>query len=371
MLRVLLRDLLLVGVVLIAGEVAVRGFLPHYARYIFTDGVTGGYPEEFNSYGLRDREFPRERPEGETRLLCLGNSTTRGAGVASEDTYPKQVQALLNSRNYPGRYFVINGSGAGKSLDHALRFLEQDGLAFDPEVVILGFSPSMLAVLSGAEDSTGAPGKPHALERDATWSQGFTGSLKKTLVRASAILNGSYAYVFAVANVRKAIYWGGVFRARMDRQAGAVFAYAFDVPGVDVDRVEAAYDVVESRLRDIKNLLDSRDVPVVVIGIPSRFEIGGASRDNKRRFDLAKIRISPLQRVGQYCRALRIPYIDLRTPLREQRRAMLDGRLPWNPLYIVRLDYTHLNERGLGIAAEELVRTIDANGWLQPDRDGD
>ena len=102
MLRGILRDAVILGALAAGGEAAVRTFVPGSSRYIFTPTLTAGHPKKVNSLGLRDREFSRTRPEGQIRILCLGNSTTYGAGVAMEDTYPKQLEDLLRQR-YPDR----------------------------------------------------------------------------------------------------------------------------------------------------------------------------------------------------------------------------------------------------------------------------
>jgi hypothetical protein len=61
--------------------------------------LTHSFPVKTNSYGLRDHEFPMT-PDAETfRILCLGDSLTFGAGVRLEDTYPKQLESLLNSNS--------------------------------------------------------------------------------------------------------------------------------------------------------------------------------------------------------------------------------------------------------------------------------
>ena len=85
--------------------------------------------------------------------------------------------------------------------------------------------------------------------------------------------------------------------------------------------------------------------------------------DNLRAFDHEKIRIDPMDRIGTYCETLRITFIDLRERLGAEREMMNDKVRPWDDLYTP-LDYTHLNRRGLSMAAEELLKLIDAKGWL-------
>lgn len=60
------------------------------------EGNHYGADVKISSLGLRDREFPREVPEGRTRVICLGDSWTFGTGVTTDQTWPRQLQAALN-----------------------------------------------------------------------------------------------------------------------------------------------------------------------------------------------------------------------------------------------------------------------------------
>jgi len=91
-----------------------------------------------NSYGLRDREFTLKPDHGRFRILCLGDSLTFGNGVDSSSTYPKQLEALLNSSGQQG-YEVINAGVPGYDLWQEAAYLKQYGLQFSPKLVIIGF----------------------------------------------------------------------------------------------------------------------------------------------------------------------------------------------------------------------------------------
>ncbi len=61
-----------------------------------------------NSHGLRDDEFP-VKPHAHTfRILCLGDSLTFENGVRTQDTYPQQLEAMLNSERNLKPVQVIN-----------------------------------------------------------------------------------------------------------------------------------------------------------------------------------------------------------------------------------------------------------------------
>lgn len=95
-----------------------------------------------------------------------------------------------------------------------------------------------------------------------------------------------------------------------------------------------------------------------------RFELGDVLR--RRGFDLRKIRIEPLHRITAYCRQIDVPFVDLRAALGDARCEMVRGARDCNPLYFPS-DYAHLNEQALYIAAEQLLRRINALGGLLAD----
>jgi hypothetical protein len=45
-----------------------------------------------NSLGMRDAEFPRRKPPGVVRILCMGDSTTFGMSERLEDSWPKALE---------------------------------------------------------------------------------------------------------------------------------------------------------------------------------------------------------------------------------------------------------------------------------------
>lgn len=355
-LRAALRDLLLLAALIVAGEAAVRTLAPGYARFVYSPSLTGGHPVTTNSFGLRDREFPAARPEGELRILCLGNSITFGSGVAEAETYPKQLERLLKEQNPRQSYLVINGGGEGQSTDRAMDFLRRQAAVFDPALVVLGFSPSMLGKI--AQQAAGAGAPQGASEEGLDPRRGAP----RTLLRRLCL--SSYLYVFVDTNLRDTLYRWNLIRDRLDVSLGAVFAYAFDAPGVRIDRVEEAYSHLHAGLVRIKGLLDDHRVPFVVLLIPPRFRLNSTAMDNDRGFEVRRIRIDPLERVAAYAMELGIPVVDVTPALSAARRAMLAGELAWDDLYLP-LDYSHLTPAGLEIVARELLRAIDAHGWLK------
>ena len=362
-LRVLARDLCILVIVAGVGEIGVRWFLPHYSRFIYTPSITGGHPKTKNSFGLRGGEFSRERPEHETRILCLGNSTTFGSGVAHEDAFPKQLESILNQDQPGGNYFVINGGGEGGTPSQALEFLKRDGFSFDPQIVVLGFSPSMLGIVMRDEADAISDELSRGSRRTPSLLIRASRTLRQAALRVHHWLRSTYLYSFCDANMRRTLYGLDILRGSITQTSGAVFSYAFDVPGIFIDEVEVSYTHLSTALGDLQALLDKRQIPFIVVGLPSRFVLSHQPADNLRRIPIDKIRIKPIDRIAGYCAELGIVFVDMKQRLQAERRAMLDGTKPWEELYNP-LDYTHLNPLGLGMVAEALHETMEAQGWL-------
>lgn len=91
-----------------------------------------------NSQGFRGREISLTPSPGTVRILCLGDSLTFGAGVAEGDTYPSQLESMLNIRE-PLRYEVINTGVPGYDTWQEAAFFRTYGIKFRPDLVIIGF----------------------------------------------------------------------------------------------------------------------------------------------------------------------------------------------------------------------------------------
>jgi lysophospholipase L1-like esterase len=102
-------------------------------------GFSEGAEVVINSQGLRDEEITVARPPETARILVLGDSVAFGPGVRAEETFPEQLEDMLNNMGGGRRYEVINAGVIGYNTVQERARLEQVGLHFDPHVVILTF----------------------------------------------------------------------------------------------------------------------------------------------------------------------------------------------------------------------------------------
>jgi lysophospholipase L1-like esterase len=142
---------------LLAGEVA--------ARVVRSSGRGGGYApvrtdtrerRPINSRGYRDLERVVPKPAGARRVVCLGDSFTWGVGVLFDDTWPQRVERLLARDG--GRWEAVNLGEPGLNTVQEAAKLEAEGLAYEPDVVVLAY------VLNDSEDANAAEAR-----RAADW----------------------------------------------------------------------------------------------------------------------------------------------------------------------------------------------------------
>lgn len=98
----------------------------------------GSWKMVTNSKGFRNtREFGIPKPAGVFRVLTIGDSHTQGYEVRQEFTYSAALERMLNRHGV--RAEVINAGVSGFSTAEALVFLENEGIRYAPNVVVLGF----------------------------------------------------------------------------------------------------------------------------------------------------------------------------------------------------------------------------------------
>jgi len=93
--------------------------------------------ETTNELGLREGVIPPKDP-AVTRILGLGDSFSYSNSVNLEETFFKQVERRLNASG-GRRVEVINAAVPAYSLIQEMRYLERDGIALSPDVVVVGF----------------------------------------------------------------------------------------------------------------------------------------------------------------------------------------------------------------------------------------
>ncbi len=127
-----------------------------------------------NTRGFNTPDVPLQKPPGTFRVVALGDSSTFGWGVESEQAYPRVLEALLRER-HPGRAIeVINLGVCGYSSLQGLMLLEREGLLYQPDVVTLSYGSNDYSAVDEPLDVT--------LRRQ----EGLSGALRGWLHRSRA-----------------------------------------------------------------------------------------------------------------------------------------------------------------------------------------
>ncbi len=91
-----------------------------------------------NSLGYRDRERSRAKAKGTHRVVALGDSFSWGVGVEFEDAWPQRLERGL-SRHRGETWEVVSLARPGMNTVEEAEQLATEGLAYDPDLVVLGY----------------------------------------------------------------------------------------------------------------------------------------------------------------------------------------------------------------------------------------
>lgn len=118
------------------GEYLLRTIRPN-SKFWHTS-VDGSWLFEINRQGFRNtNDFRVSKPVGCLRIICLGDSNTQGYEVKQESTFPEVLGRKLRSQGYEVE--VYNTGISGFSNAEELLYLENEGIRYSPDIVVLGF----------------------------------------------------------------------------------------------------------------------------------------------------------------------------------------------------------------------------------------
>jgi D-alanyl-lipoteichoic acid acyltransferase DltB (MBOAT superfamily) len=92
-----------------------------------------------NAWGMRDKEYAKEKPARTLRVALLGPSHVMGNGVSDGQTFESLVEDRLNREFKSPRYDrveILNFGVDGYSLAQQVALLEDRALSFSPDIVI-------------------------------------------------------------------------------------------------------------------------------------------------------------------------------------------------------------------------------------------
>ena len=92
-----------------------------------------------SSAGLRDDEMPLAKPAGSYRNAAIGDSLTYGSGGPRENSYPEQLERLLQARATGTHFEVLNLGVPGYNIEQVVQRFRVRALPFQPDVILYGY----------------------------------------------------------------------------------------------------------------------------------------------------------------------------------------------------------------------------------------
>jgi hypothetical protein len=189
-----------------------------------------------NSRGYRDFERTLAKPPGVRRVVSLGDSFAWGVGVEFDDTYGQRVERTLCRRRRAPWQVVSLAQPGMNSVGEAAQ-LASEGLAYEPDVVALGY------VLNDSEDENAAEAR-----RVEDWLE----DKREQKTRPLRFFDRSALYRMVSTRI-----WATLENRR--RIAGYKSMYAADYPG---------WIAGQRALRTMGGLCRERGIPFVVLIFP-------------------------------------------------------------------------------------------------------
>ncbi|RUM94045.1 MAG: hypothetical protein DSZ28_05260 [Thiothrix sp.] len=121
------------------GDYTIRQLIPNTT--FWNTSMDGQWKYVINAQGFREYEnISYKKPPGQVRILSIGDSQTQGIEVRQEQTYSEVIERYLNTQGDSSKsYQVINAGISSFGTEEELVFLENEGIKYNPDVVILGF----------------------------------------------------------------------------------------------------------------------------------------------------------------------------------------------------------------------------------------
>ena len=114
-------------------DVLVYELIPSYS------GIIKDAPFNVNQWGMRDKDYAKEKDPGTFRIAFMGASYEQGAGVDDDKIFPALLESLLNEHhagNAYDKYEVLSFAVGGYSPVQQLYLMENRVLEFEPDVFL-------------------------------------------------------------------------------------------------------------------------------------------------------------------------------------------------------------------------------------------
>ena len=315
-------------------------------------GTVWGVPVTTNRYGFRDEpDFSETLPQGEVRILALGDSIGFGVGIPASSHYTKVAERALKKNEDGQNYRVINAGGQGYSPSCYHVYLKHQGLRFNPALVV-----TEMELCNDITDEAllyweTEPGTDllHAI-RGGRYIMGWDGNMLATCARGPYFFERTYVYTDLLRRflyLRYKLYPTEPFNSQ-SQKGTSYYSLGFDRYLLNEQRIEAGWTKTFGALHQTLELLKMSNTRFLLMILPSRYMFNDsapewqsfASNLVRRACDLAEKR--------------QIPYVNMTEAIRQGGGTRLF------------MDFAHLNEEGnrvVGQALSDLIQhALSGNG---------
>jgi SGNH hydrolase-like domain, acetyltransferase AlgX len=300
-----------------------------------------------NQFGFNDRDYPLRREPGTFRILVLGDSFGWAGG--KDGNYTALLEEKLNDAPSRIHVEVINASWPMTHTGEQLLMLQKYGLQFEPELVVLGF-------FAGNDFVDADPNRKRIVVNDiyididkryevtlfgypiVPQSRFFLFVRQKYKIFREHLRNRSVAHAEVAAPVGtfSEDTFLSIERARMEFCNLKSFRQ-----GRYADNIKFIFQ----NLREMRNLLKARGVPLIVAIFPDEFQVDAQLSGaviNRFNLDRNDYDLDLMQKVLRaFLESEDIPYVDMLERFREAGKQ--------ESLYLLR--DTHWNSAGNHLAA--------------------
>jgi lysophospholipase L1-like esterase len=299
---------------------------------------------KINSYGLRDEEFSLEKDKGTYRILVLGDSLTFGVGVENQDSYPEQLEEILNSKMQDRyRYEVVNAGVYGWGTHQEYKYLKRKGFDFDPNLIIVAFYSNDIEEVYVGDSKRGLSFQPQF-------------AFKKFLSKHS------YFYRFLRIQYNLLLIRMGM------RYPAVFFAKPQDLLSDSYPKdLEVAFDKTKDYIIKLNELAMRKNIKVIFALLPAAFEILGKTDselinaiEKSRLFNykfLSLYKLKVYNEIQNFLKDNNIPTIDL-LPI------FVDAYKQTSLDYLFIKCDTHYTKDAHRIVAESIYDFIDNGGFI-------
>lgn len=293
----------------------------------------GGVRVAINAKGLRGPELDYAKPLGVRRILYLGDSVPFGYKIErTERTFPYRVEAVLERGGLEVE--TVDGGVGGYSPWQSARFLADEGIRYEPDLVVVSF------VLNDVTEK-------FDLVRFGGSSEGFQ------LARSARSTASRWLAKTAIG------YFGRRWVARLrfgdDVASGARELAALRAQSLalepDSEAVGRAWEITLRNLDEIFAFCDARGIPALLVAFPYTFQLDDPSDPDALG--------APQRRLAAWAARRGVAWLDL-LPVYAAALARSGGRA--GDFF---LDDDHPNPRGHALAAGAIADAIGRAGWLR------